>query len=157
MSDCIEWPGTRTKAGYPQRYIPVAERSPGAHRQVYEHRRVLEEKLGRPLKPGHFACHTCDNPPCVNADHLFEGTQTDNMRDAVRKGRHSGGRWLGGELHTQAKLTDAQVVEMRFRWALGEFHTQRALAREYGVSEGAVSMILSGKRRARAASRNLLA
>lgn len=54
---------------------------------VYSHRWALELTLGRPLGPRMLACHTCDNPPCCNPAHLFEGTFTDNFRDAVAKGR----------------------------------------------------------------------
>jgi hypothetical protein len=49
--------------------------------QYYVPRLVLERKLGRPIKPGYFACHHCDWPPCVNADHIYEGTKSDNTRD----------------------------------------------------------------------------
>jgi hypothetical protein len=45
------------------------------------HRISLERKLDRPLLPGYFALHTCDNPPCVNPDHLYEGTKQDNNID----------------------------------------------------------------------------
>jgi hypothetical protein len=45
------------------------------------HRLVLERKLGRTLRPGYFALHTCDYSICVNEDHLYEGTQADNGRD----------------------------------------------------------------------------
>jgi hypothetical protein len=51
-------------------------------------REVLENKLGRPLLPGMFACHTCDYPPCINPDHLWEGTMQDNIADRDRKRRH---------------------------------------------------------------------
>ena len=44
------------------------------------------------LPPGVEVCHTCDTPQCVNPDHLFLGTKSDNMRDAARKGRLAGQR-----------------------------------------------------------------
>lgn len=44
---------------------------------------------GRPFPKGMMACHTCDNPPCVNPAHIFIGTARDNVRDAVQKGRFS--------------------------------------------------------------------
>jgi hypothetical protein len=42
---------------------------------------------GRPLRPGEFACHSCDNPPCVRPDHLFAGNNDINMADMILKGR----------------------------------------------------------------------
>jgi hypothetical protein len=44
-------------------------------------RLVLERKLGRAIRPGYFACHHCDYPACVNEDHIYEGTNKDNVRD----------------------------------------------------------------------------
>ena len=44
---------------------------------------VLEQKLGRPMRPGYYALHTCDYKSCVNPDHLYEGTPADNMQDLV--------------------------------------------------------------------------
>jgi hypothetical protein len=49
------------------------------------HRLVLERKLGRPIKPGLSALHICDYPICVNEDHIYEGTQKDNMRDVSER------------------------------------------------------------------------
>lgn len=61
----------------------------GTERQIIASRMALMLKLGRPLGAGMFACHECDRPGCVNPACLWEGTNTDNMQDASRKGRLS--------------------------------------------------------------------
>lgn len=50
-------------------------------------RLVLEEKLGRPIQDGYKACHSCDARNCIEPEHIWEGTQGQNVRDAWRKGR----------------------------------------------------------------------
>ncbi|UNU25485.1 HNH endonuclease [Microcoleus vaginatus] len=57
----------------------------GKTKSFYAHRLVLEHKLGRPLKLGYFACHSCHDRGCVNPDHSWEGTPADNSRQAKRK------------------------------------------------------------------------
>jgi len=56
-------------------------------KQYHAHRLVLERKLGRPIKPGYQANHHCDNPSCVNPDHLKEGTYKENRQDAIARNR----------------------------------------------------------------------
>src|SRR5580704_13172068 len=65
-----------------------------------------------PLKATELVCHTCDNPPCVNPDHLFLGTHKDNSADAKRKGRIVMPR-TDGIYNSAAKLTEADVIEIR--------------------------------------------
>lgn len=78
---CLEWKGTRTFENYGRLF--VRRRSIRAHRLAWE-------LVHGPIPDGLCVCHQCDNPPCVNPDHLFLGSHQDNNRDAVRKGRS---RW----------------------------------------------------------------
>lgn len=81
-----------------------------------------------PIPPGLLVCHRCDNPRCVNPEHLFLGTAKDNSQDMVRKGRVS-----QGDRHPYAKLTTEQVVVIRKRAADGDDPGQ--IASDFGVSE----------------------
>lgn len=91
---------------------------------------------GRPRPGDAHACHTCDNPQCVNPAHLWWGTLTDNNRDM-----HAKGRWkrmeMKGEKSPTAKLTEADVLEIR---ASDKY--QYVLAREYGVTQAMISRIM---------------
>jgi hypothetical protein len=87
-------------------------------------------------------CHRCDTPACVNPKHLFLGTQADNMRDKIAKGRQRVGV---GERHGKAKMTDASVKEARARRAAGE--KVKDLAKEYGVCVSSMSDLLNGWRK----------
>ena len=122
--DCWLWKGCQTK-GY-----GVVARS---GRQTYAHRYAHEITHG-PIPKGSYVCHRCDQPLCCRPEHLFLGSQTDNMRDAAAKGRVA-----RGERNGQAKLTEDAVREIRARRAAGEKLTD--LARQYGVVFGIVSAI----------------
>lgn len=84
-------------------------------------------------------CHSCDNPSCVNPDHLWLGTMTENMADCDTKKRRK-----YGEAHTGHKLTDELVREARALYKTGDY-TQRKLAARYGVAKNAIALMLRGK------------
>tara|TARA_R110000737_G_scaffold340221_1_gene362858 strand:- start:1016 stop:1408 length:393 start_codon:yes stop_codon:yes gene_type:complete len=79
---CWEWMGSKDINGYGK--LSIGGRD--ANFDIRAHRLSYEMRFG-PIKPQNLICHTCDNPSCVNPNHLFEGTQVDNMRDMSRKGR----------------------------------------------------------------------
>jgi hypothetical protein len=88
-------------------------------------------------------CHHCDNPRCINPEHLFLGTHADNMHDMAKKGR---ARTRRGEDNNRAKLTARAVTEIRRRYRYrGGKDSARAMAREYGVCHKTLLQALRGK------------
>lgn len=138
---CWNWTGARSTTGYGQ--IGVGVRGQGL---LHTHRAAWLVTHGE-LPDGMFVCHKCDNPLCINPDHLFLGTHADNMRDMWRKRRGAKGDRLP---HT--KLTDAQVQDIRARYVLkygppkrgGRRSNARELAAEFGISETYVSQLVHG-------------
>lgn len=139
-ADCWLWKSTINAQGYGQygKKINGKTVSFKAHRVAWEitHGPISTSKL--------YVCHRCDNPPCVRPDHLFLGTQFDNMKDMTSKGRGN-----AGERHGLSKLTLAQVKEIRALRAGGGL-TCKAIGERYGVAHTAISRICTGKRWGRA-------
>jgi hypothetical protein len=106
---------------------------------VGAHEMALTYFTGERRHPGLDTCHSCNNGICCNPNHLRFDTRQSNVDDMVRSERQA-----HGERNGHARLTEPQVVQMRERHALGA--TGRRLASDYGVSEGAVNMILTGAR-----------
>lgn len=82
-------------------------------------------------------CHTCDNPSCVNPDHLFAGTHLNNMQDMMNKGRLNTRK---GSANNRSKLTDEQVLAIR-----RDTRSRKIIAAEYRLEKGTVSRIRTGK------------
>lgn len=89
------------------------------------------------IPEGLFVCHKCDNPSCCNPYHLFLGTNADNMRDMVEKGRSAG---LEGEENPAAKLNLGQVVRIRNLYEEGL--TQLEIGKMFNVSRTVVGAIV---------------
>ena len=95
-----------------------------------------------PVPDGIQVCHQCDNPSCVRPDHLFLGTQTDNVQDCLSKGRH---RTVHGENAHSCRLTTAHVLEARRLYSAGGF-TKLGLSKQFGISRTAMRNIIDRKR-----------
>lgn len=130
---CWPWMAGRYKGGYGQFCLEHHYKCPQINTQAHRVAYVLAKG---DIPQGQVVMHTCDNPPCVNPEHLSLGTQGDNVRDAAWKGHYNGSR------PSTQKITDAQVREIR---ASGEKSIR--LSERYGVSKVAISLIRRGLRR----------
>lgn len=129
--ECWEWQGRR------QRGYGCFDLSSG--KAVKAHRMSYQLVYGA-IPAGMHICHHCDNPGCVNPSHLFVGTDKDNSDDKIRKGRANHPRGIG---HGRAVLTENDVRTIRQRANEGRGIIKR-MAREYGVSKTAISLIVRG-------------
>lgn len=122
---CWAWNGGLNKRGY-GRFIRKENDKQvvvGAHQYSWE----LANNFARSKGIGLCVCHTCDHPWCVNPEHLFLGTDADNMKDKVVKGRQCKGKDM-----PNAKLTEVQVREIRELYATGEYSYSQ-IAKRFGV------------------------
>lgn len=86
-NSCIVWSGGRDKDGYGQVQSSSMAKKLGVTRA---HQMAYIAWVG-PIPPGAIICHTCDNPPCINPEHLYAGTWQSNMDDCIRRGRYRSG------------------------------------------------------------------
>lgn len=127
---CQEWQGRRMK-----NYASVSHKG----NNIGVHRIVAFLIYGEP-EPGMFALHSCDNPPCINPNHLRWGTQAENVQDTNERNRRAIKR---GERNGRAKLDEAKVKAIRAIHGTGP--TTIEIAELYGVSNQIVSRIIRGE------------
>lgn len=108
----------------------------GTRRLAYVHRVSYELEVGV-IPAGAYICHRCDNPPCVRPDHLFVGTQLDNMRDAASKGRAKGAEGLA---NWNARLDHEQVKRIRALDAAGL--ARKDIASQFDITPQHVGQIV---------------
>jgi len=127
---CWEWTAMLNKKGYGM--IGINQTPRLANRISYL---IWNKKL-----PDNFACHTCDNPSCVNPLHLFDGTNYENVRDMVDKGRH-----LEGHLRPDASLTKEQIIEIRKKYSTERNITHNKIAELYSVKRKTITRVLNNQ------------
>ena len=139
--DCWPWTGARSAKGYGRIGVTIDGRKAG----IIASRFSFLIYYG-PLPPGMMACHTCDNPPCVNPAHLFAGTAQTNAQDMVAKGRFrpaAPGRRNPRPYAPAGKLSFADARLIRELHAEGQ--TQYMLAVQFGVSQPSISKVIRGE------------
>lgn len=130
--ECWEWQGDTYDIGYGR-----------FHRKdkVYRTHQFSYQLHNGPITKGLGVLHKCDNPRCVNPNHLFLGTPADNHADMVSKGRRA---YMKGDRSHYKKLTSDDVREIRRRYAAGGV-TQRQLAAEYGIQSSNICFVVTRK------------
>lgn len=124
---CWEWQATKNARGY-----GMIRESRG-RLMLCAHRVAFELYVGS-IPEGGIVRHKCDNPSCVNPDHLEMGSQSDNMND-----------WWQRGVNARRKITKEQAAEIRQRYSVGNVY-QVDLAEEFGISQSMVSAIVRGVR-----------
>lgn len=133
---CWVFVGCRLPSGYGR------IKADGERKEVLAHRASWQVHKGA-IPDGMCVLHRCDNPPCINPDHLFLGTFADNYLDMVSKGRArcaSEQPKTRGSKHWKAKLTETQVREIIAR----KSESRKSLASEFGTSARYISSIVCG-------------
>ena len=134
-NDCWLWTGAKTRGGYGhfRMFISNVWKMYKAHRFSYEHFNNVK------LENDVLVCHKCDNPCCVNPDHLFIGNAQENVTDKVSKGRHKYGRKLGNSWLSQ-EIAD----KIRLTYSIGEY-TMKQVGEMFNTSASQVERIINNK------------
>jgi hypothetical protein len=133
MTDCWNWTASKTKGGYGN----IGWMFDKTRYNVLSHR-LSYELYNSPIPNDMVVRHMCDNPSCVNPNHLILGTQQDNTRDMFARNRDNK---AVGEKQAQSVLTESQVSEIRDKYIPGKYSMTK-LAEEYGVWHSTIRLIV---------------
>lgn len=132
---CWEWMGATDTKGYGR--MVYRGKIVGTHQYAYIH------YVGN--RNGLCVCHHCDNPPCCNPDHLFLGTQLENIRDCSKKGRmKNNGKHIRGEGNPKAKLSRLDIPIIKSMFIPYKMSCAK-IARLYGVNTSTIQRIIYNK------------
>lgn len=110
-------------------------------RKVAKAHRISWEIHNGPIPEGRNVLHHCDNPPCVNPNHLYIGSPADNARDRSGRGRGRENRQRGNA-NPNAKLTEAQVRQIMEALSVVPRRSQASIAEQFGIKQAQVSRIM---------------
>lgn len=132
--ECWQWTGWKNRGGYGCVRLNQFNR-----KAMLAHRLSWVLHYGE-IPPGKHVLHRCDNRECTRPDHLFLGTNVDNIADRVAKGRPGSRAWLNaGERHPRARLSDADCAQIRAERKAGARCVD--LAKRYGVTQRHISAV----------------
>lgn len=133
--ECWEWTGHCAKSGLGYGKFRVDGGARMAHR-------ISFQIANGPPPTDKCVCHKCDNPKCVNPNHLFLGTSAENHNDALKKGRAFCFKPMNGERHPMTKLKDVDVCEIRRLASEGISSTELSL--KFNVNRRVIATIKRG-------------
>lgn len=141
---CWMWTGGKDRKGYGLFSVGPSRNPDGSRRNSMKAaHRVSYELFNGGIPDGLFVLHKCDTPGCVNPEHLFLGTNLDNVRDMDSKGRRVNGPSYGSD-HGNAVLDEKQVLEI-MELLKARKPTQKEIAKMYGVAHSTINHIATGR------------
>ena len=132
VGSCAEWIGAANSEGYGYIYF---------NKSSWRLSRLIWTAMNGKIPKGKIVCHSCDNPPCIDPNHLFLGTKGSNNTDRAQKGRN---RDQDGENNSSSKLTSAQVRLIKTLVAQGV--PRKEIAAVHEISRQTIDLIVNRKR-----------
>lgn len=129
---CWIWSGAKQPTGYGLLWVSPLKKYEKTHRLSYKF-------FNGDIPDGKCVCHRCDNPSCINPEHLFIGSHAENAADKIAKGRQK----IGSQ-HGRAVLIESQILEIRKSYS-GKYGQLSELARQYNITPQSILAIVTRK------------